>query len=295
MAAKPRRGIDHLVLCVRDLDAARGIYTRLGFTLTPRAAHPFGTGNSLAQLQGNFLELLAVVDPTKIAPPRAGEFSFGAYNLDFLRRREGCSMLVFESGDARADRDAFAAAGLATHAPFDFARKAKLPDGSEVTVAFSLAFVTDARLPEAVFFACQQHAPQYFWKPEYQLHANGAVTLVEAVMVADDPKELAGLFAGLQGPQAVRTADGALHVTTARGRVTVLPPDAAAARCPDLPLRGAPQSPHFVGYRVAVRDLDTLRLRFDASDVRYRPASGAIQIAPDIACGAFIEFSSATP
>ena len=49
------RAIDHLVLCVRDLEAARAIYRRLGFTLTPPARHPWGTGNSLVQLQGNFL------------------------------------------------------------------------------------------------------------------------------------------------------------------------------------------------------------------------------------------------
>jgi hypothetical protein len=290
MTDRPKRGIDHLVLCVNDLDAARRTYMRLGFTLTPRAVHPFGTGNSLAQLHGNFLELLTVVDPAKIPRPVAGEFSFAAYNEDFLRRREGLSMLVFESGDARADRDAFAAAGLTTYMPFEFARKARLPDGGEATVAFTLSFVTDQRLPEAVFFTCQQHAPQYFWKPDYQLHPNGALAVVETIMVAEDPLALGDLFAGLQGRDAVRQRDGTLDVTTARGRVTVLPPDAAAERFAGLPLRGAPDTPHFVGYRVAVRDLDTLRLRFDASDVQYRPMSGAIQIAPDIAYGTFIEF-----
>ena len=44
-------GIDHLVLCVRDLERARDLYRRLGFTLTPPARHPFGTGNSLVQFE----------------------------------------------------------------------------------------------------------------------------------------------------------------------------------------------------------------------------------------------------
>lgn len=293
MAARSKRGIDHLVLCVRDLDAARRTYMRLGFNLTPRATHPFGTGNSLAQFHGNFLELLTVVDPARIAPPAADAFSFAAYNQEFLQRREGLSMLVFESADARADRAAFARAGLTTYPTFDFSRKARLPDGSDATVAFSLSFVTDERMPEAVFFACQQHAPQYFWKPDYQLHANGAVAVVETMMVADEPAALAGLFAGLQDEAAVRLVDGGLEVATARGRVTVLAPAQAEERFPGLPLRGAPASPHFVGYRVAVRDLDGLRLRYDASDVRYRPMSGAIQIAPDIGYGTYIEFCGA--
>lgn len=35
-----KRGIDHLVLCVRDLEAARRRYADLGFTTTPPARHP---------------------------------------------------------------------------------------------------------------------------------------------------------------------------------------------------------------------------------------------------------------
>lgn len=39
------RGLNHLVLAGRDLDAMQTVYSRLGFTVTPRAQHPFGTGN----------------------------------------------------------------------------------------------------------------------------------------------------------------------------------------------------------------------------------------------------------
>ncbi len=293
MAEKPKRGIDHLVLAVRDLEAARRTYMRLGFTLTPRAEHPFGTGNSLIQMQGNFLELLTVVDPAKIAPAADDTFSFGGFNRDFLRRREGFSMLVFESADAEADRVAFAAAGLRGYQPFRFERKARLPDGGEATVAFSLAFTTDPRIPEAAFFVCQQHAPQYFWKPEYQLHANGAVKVSEVLMVAGDPPALADFFAGLQGREAVSVTDGALEVATARGRITLLPPDQATERFRGLPLAEAPDSPHFVGYRIGVRDVEALRMRFDASDIEYRPIGSAVQIAPDIGYGTYIEFAAA--
>ncbi len=293
MAAKPKRGIDHLVLAARDLEAARRTYMRLGFTLTPRAEHPFGTGNSLVQMQGNFLELLTVVDPAKITPASDDTFSFGAFNRDFLRRREGFSMLVFESGDAEADRAEFARAGLRGYQPFRFERKAKLPDGGEAVVAFSLAFASDPRIPEAAFFVCQQHAPQYFWKPEYQLHANGAVAVTEVFMVAAEPPALADFFAGLQGRAAVTVQDGALDVTTARGQISVLPPDRAAERFPGLPLADAPASPHFIGYRIGVRDVEALRMRFDASDIDYRPIGSAMQLAPAIGYGAYIEFGAA--
>lgn len=289
---KDRRGIDHLVLCVRDLDAARAAYARMGFTLTPPALHPWGTGNSLVQLQGNFLELLAVVDPAKMVPPGRGEFSFGLFNKTFLEKREGFSMLAFASDDARRDQAEFAKAGLQTYAPFDFSRKARLPGGEEVTVGFSLAFVTDPRMPEAGLFVCQQHAPQHFWKPDYQTHANGAVAVTEAVMVADHPSELAGLLGRLQDEDAVSAEDGRLAVATARGRVVVLDRRHAEDRFGTGLPRG-PETPHFIAYRVAVRDVAATRTLLDAAGVHFRAIHDTLQIAASDAFGTVIEFAPA--
>lgn len=226
----PPRGIDHVVLATRDLEVTRGAWRDLGFTLTPRAQHPFGTDNSLVQLQGNFVELLTVARPEQIPPHGPGRFSFGAFNRDFLARREGFSMLVFDSKDAEADREAFAAAGLPAYERFDFSRQARLPDGASVTVAFSLAFVTDARMPEAAFFACQQHAPQYFWKPDYQRHANGARQIVEVTLAAERPGDLIDFFARLQGADSVSAEDDGLRIATTRGTILVAKPDALSRR-----------------------------------------------------------------
>jgi hypothetical protein len=289
---KPGRGIDHLVLCVRSLDAALAAYARLGFTLTPTAQHPWGTANRLVQLQGNFIELLTVADASKMAPAGRGEFAFGLTNKAFLERREGFSMLVFASGDARRDQAEFAASGLQTYAPFDFSRKAKLPDGQEVTVGFTLSFVTDPRMPEAAFFVCQQTAPQHFWKPDYQRHANGALAVSEAIMLADEPAALAELYGKLQGTDAVASAPGQLTVTTARGRVIVLDRHRATERFGDALPRG-PQSPHFIGYRVAVSDLVHTKTLLDKAGVAYHTNAGALQIPAADAFNTLIEFGAA--
>ena len=282
------RGIDHLVICVEDLDAARGAYARFGFTTTPRAVHPFGTGNSLVQLQGNFLELLTVVDESKFAPAAPGKFQFGGFNKTFLSGREGMSMLVFEGHGAEDDCADFAANGLDTYDPFHFERKAKLPDGEEVTVGFSLAFVTDKSMPEAVFFTCQQHAPEYFWKPEYQRHPNGASVVTEVVMVAESPNELTGLFGGLQGKDAVSVAEGILRVTTARGDVTVLSPSDFEARFGVAPT--GPASPHFAAFRIAVADLGKTETLLRDNGVAFRQSDGTLQIGPKTAFGCVLEF-----
>ncbi len=285
------RGIDHLVLAVRDLAKARAFYETLGFTTTPRAEHPWGTANHLVQLSGCFLELLGVPDPAKILPQNPGEFGFGAYVRDFVAAREGMSMLVFQSHDARRDQAEFTASGLKTYAPFDFGREAKLPDGASARVAFSLAFVTDPRMPEAAFFTCQQHAPKYFWKREYQVHANGARTIAEVVMVAREPPALAEFFAKLQGNVSVRVEHGALAVATARGRIAVLTPPQFAERFA-APSPG-PASPHLAAFRISGVEPAAEAARLKAARVPYRMSGGALQVPASAAHGVAIEFAAA--
>jgi len=238
-----KRAIDHLVLAVRDLEAARATYARLGFTLTPQARHPFGTQNSLVQLQGNFLELLAIGDPAAIPPAAPGHFRFAEFNREFLAKREGMSMLVFASMDARRDRRELLERGLQTYEPFDFERKARLPDGGEATVGFSLAFVTEPRMPDAAFFVCQQHAPQHFWKSEYQHHPNGARAVVEVTMLASDPAGYVEFFRRLVEPAAVAPSTGALTVTLEGGTLAMLDATRLGRRFPGGRLRDVLRKP----------------------------------------------------
>lgn len=250
------KGIDHLVLCGRDHALMRQTYAALGFTLTPEARHPFGTGNSLIQFEGCFLELLSVVEPGIIREPGPGQFSFAAFNRDFLAKREGMSMLVLDSTDARADVAAFRAAGVNTYEPFDFSRKAKLPDGSEVTVGFSLAFATEPKLPNMAFFTTQHHAPQHFWKAQYQRHPNRALTVLEVSLVAEKPSDHAQFLAGFSGVRA-EPIEGGITVRTARGNITCVTPqrfaDSFARKAPDLG-----EGPRFGGFTIGVRRMARL-------------------------------------
>lgn len=288
-----RRGIDHIVVCVNRLAAARRFYESLGFITTPPALHPFGTANSLVQLQGNFIELLGIAEPDKIAPAAPGHFSFGAFNRDFLTHRQGLSMLVLQSNDARADQAEFRAKGLETYEPFEFSRLATLPDGSQVTVSFSLAFVTHQDMPEVAFFTCQQHAPEYFWKPDYQRHGNGAVAISEVIMVADEPVRFADFFALLQGEGRIATQRGALRVETGQGTLAVLSPERFAERFPDMAVEGAPDTPYFAAFQVTVADLGTAGTQLDSTGPAIRKVEGALQIAPADAFGAALEIVAA--
>ncbi|HEV2546711.1 MAG TPA: VOC family protein [Stellaceae bacterium] len=287
-----KHAIDHLVLCVDDLDRARRFYEALGFRLTPRAQHPFGTANHLAQLQGSFLELLAVADRARIPAAQPGYFNFAAFAAAFLGRHQGLSMLVFPSDDARADQRQFLARGLETYAPFDFSRKASLPDGGEAVVGFSLAFVTNRAMPETAFFVCQQHAPEHFWKPEFQRHENGAVAAVEALMVAEAPRELADFFGRLVEPRRVGEDANALHVHLDGAAITVLDRAHFKARFPTADHDAGGEGPRFAGYGVAVTDLARVETILRQNEIPFRRAGDRLHVSDRDAFGTVIEFSA---
>lgn len=220
------RDIDHVVIGVRDLAAAKAAWEALGFITTPRAVHPFGTANSLIQLGGNFVELLEIDDPAKIRETTDNFFGFAAHNRDFLESRgEGLSMLVLTSDDRDADQAAWSAAGLRTYEPFDFERKARQPDGSETRVAFRLAFSGHPALAGLGFFVCEQETPETFWKPDYQRHANTATRIGAVTIETPDPAAAADFLATASGGTV--SPDGvALHqdrIALTQGAMPAMP------------------------------------------------------------------------
>ena len=285
-----RRGIDHVVLCVSSLERARAFYASLGFKLTPTALHPFGTANSLVQLNGNFIELLEVADASLIHPPEPGHFSFAYHNKSFLERGEGCSMLVFEGHDARADQAEFRLKKMDTYEPFDFSRAAKLPGGEAVTVGFSLAFVTHPEMPHTAFFTCQQHAPEHFWKGEYQTHDNTAHLIASAVMLAEYPHRYAEFFRALQGTDAVTETASGLRVVTARGDVQIMHPQAFRER---FAAEDAPEhvsEPYFHAMVIEVADLGAVAGLVRANGVKVQQSAQMVRVPAALAFGCDIVF-----
>lgn len=289
----PNPGIDHIVLCVRDLGAARDRFRSMGFTLTPPATHPFGTSNSLAQLRSSFVELLSVAEPERVPPHGNQIFSFAAHNADFLSRGEGMSMLVISSVDARADEIRWRKAGLTTFEPVYFERGARLPDGSEANVAFTIAFVLSEQMPGAIFFCCQQHAPEVFWQPEYQRHANEAVDFDSVVLSAEVPHRHAEFFQALFGAGSVQRNGEALLVQTALGKVHVITPEAASGRYPGISAVGSDSTARFVAAAIRTDDLGAAEACLEAGGVERLLKDERIIVPPSNCYGLALEFVQA--
>ena len=234
------RGLDHIVHAVRDLDAAAALYRRLGFTVGARNRHPWGTHNHIVQLPGFFVELLAVAEPDKLGSEGFSAL-FGTFNRTFLKRREGLSFLMLESRDASADAAQFRAAEIAVSDALHFEREGTRPDGTKVTVGFSLAFARDAAA-EIGFATCQQHYPENFWNPKFQTHANGVTGVAGVTMAAEDPEHHRHFLSAFTGVGEVMSNAGGIAVETPRGAIEVMKPaayrDYAGIEPPDL-ARGA--------------------------------------------------------
>ncbi|WP_354131604.1 VOC family protein [Bradyrhizobium sp. RT4b] len=282
----PRR-LDHLVICVRDLEQAALDWQRLGFNLTPTGVHPFGTSNRLAQFADNFLELLAVTDNALVPPATPGHFSFAAHNRDFLETAEGMSMLVLHSTDAHADAVRFRADRIGDYAPFDFGRDAVLPGGGTARVAFSLAFATDPAMPGIAFFTCQQrHPPELFWKAQYQRHPNGALRVVEVVMSAAEPVAHRDFLERLT-ESAAELAPGRLTIGERGNQITLLGPSELARRLPGL---ANSASPRFCAARLAVADLDATGRTLKHNGVGFAMTGAVLLVPPATAHGLALEF-----
>jgi hypothetical protein len=285
------RPIDHLVLAGHDLEALRDTYSRLGFTIAPVAHHPFGTSNSVIQLHGSYLELLAVGDPGKIPEARDNRFSFAAFNRDYLKQREGLSALALQSQNAAADSAAFSAHGLPVYELGYFERTARAPDGGEKPLAFSLAYTSDSRVHgQAAFFACQHHHPENFWRPEYQKHANGAVRVDAAVFVTRDPADFHIFFTWFTGQHDILSTSLHTRFDLGPNSIDVLSPVAFRAFFGE----DAGADPRrFTGYRVAVADIAATRALLVANTVPFAEMHEALVVPSTFAHGCAIAFVAA--
>jgi hypothetical protein len=283
------RGLDHIVHAVRDLEAAAALYERLGFIVGARNRHPWGTHNRTIQLPGFYIELLTVAEPDKLG---ADGFSllFGGFSRDFLQRREGYALLMLESRDAVGDAGLFRDAGIAASDTLRFEREAKRPDGTPVTVGFSLAFARDAAAPDAGFAVCQQHFPENFWNPAFQAHPNTAAGVGGVVLVAENPSDHHIFLSAFAGERELLATSSGITVTTPRGIIQMMDPSAYERHFgvapPDIG-----QGARLAALIVSVRDMAAATALLDQANISAMMRMDRLVVGPQTAMGATIVFA----
>jgi catechol 2,3-dioxygenase-like lactoylglutathione lyase family enzyme len=274
-------GIDHVLVGVRDLDAAALAWTRLGFELTPRGRHiGWGTANYCIMFPRDFIELIGIVDPAQ-----------ESNGLDrFLDRRQGLMSVAWASRDSAATAASLKASGIEAGEPRDLARQFELPEET-VLLRFKLVSLPEAATPAMPSFVCQHLTPEPMRQPLWLRHPNGAVGLKGITIVADDPPALNQAYDRVFGAHNVNRTDNVLTIHAGRHALVMATRDDLSALQPDLDEEDIPPAPAIVLMTLLSADMDQTADHLTRWQVEFEQhGNHSIIVRPALATGAAIEF-----
>lgn len=277
--APPFLGIDHAVVAVRDLNNAAKTWERLGFTITPKSAHPeLGSSNHCIIMHGDYIELLS-----------PGDHPATAFLRDFTAKGEGMAALAARTQDIVATRAALTQAGVKIGEPLSFTRPAVMPDGAVETAVFTVAMLEDNFIPGAMVFACQHHTPQHVWAQGFEKHANSAERISAVIFGATDSSRTARRFERIFDSVGRGGPNRSIEVRTGDAPIFVLPIDGLHGR-----YRGAAESiegPCFAGLSIQVYDLEETARVLTANGVPFIGSTALhLMVHPSYANGVMLEF-----
>ncbi len=191
--------IDHVMICVPDLQQGIAQYSKMGFNIHAGGAHPGkGTHNAIALNTDDYLELLAVRDPAEYAasgtPGKPGTTHTGL--TDFIAAGGGIRYVVVQSDDLAADVAAMRSRGVDVSDAM--AGNRRTPEGQELRWKSA---VLGPKNPLPIFFI--EHltpmAERRRQVPDGGAHPNGVYKLERAYIVTDDAEAAAAIYANVLG------------------------------------------------------------------------------------------------
>lgn len=221
------RALDHLVLPVGSLAAARARLGSLGFTVAPDALHPFGTENACVFFaDGTYLEPLAVASREACEANAVAGNVFVARDRAFRFRcgEDGLSAVVLKTADAQADHQRFRKAGLSGGDPLEFSRPFRLADGSSAEASFRLAFAADLRAPDFFLFCCERTRERPAIAADLLHHANGVSSIARVVLVEENPSDFQYLLEEALGQRQVTAHSFGIDLDAGNAVVSALTP-----------------------------------------------------------------------
>lgn len=276
-------GLDHLLIGVGDLEAARETYARLGFTATPRGRHiGWGTANYCLMFPEDYLELIGVVD--------ASQFT---NNLDSFLAQYGDGLLgaAFAGGDLSALAGRLGKLGLECEGPRELKRILELPEG-EVRPEFELLYTPPEATPGLRAFVCRHLTPGIVWQTPWLSHPNGARRVDGLTVVVENPGSIAAAYADLFGVDALDATDNLVTVRCGTCRLRFTDAQGLRTRHP----QAGPEQPETgpAAMEVAVADLGTAARRLETQGVAFeRGREGRLHVPAKEACGVLLDFVQA--
>ena len=272
------KGIDHVVIAARDLDATHDTFTRMGFTLTPRGHHTLGSQNHCVMFGHDYFELLMV--PQRL-PGRE-------YYYDFACIGDGMAAVALKTDNARGAFGELSAAAFAPSEPVDFSRPVQLTDGA-TTASFRITQLGLEQTPGGQVFLCQHFTRDVVWRPEFQTHANSATGLAALAIVSADVPATAAAYERLFDVKARKINEGLL-IETGDTPIAVVSETALAKRLPGVWI-SARHQPCMAVLFIHVADRDTAARTLRAGGLHpARMPDGSIALGAAEAHGVVLVF-----
>jgi Glyoxalase-like domain len=299
--------LDHVGHFVRDPQLASAALARAGFAptaisvqvnpdsarqragagtgpLAGGAPQPTGTGNVTAMFARGYVEALFKTADT----PLGREFDAA------LAEYSGLHLAAFSVADAGAAHGRLAAGGFRMRPVVHFQRPVTTATGTG-TAAFTVTRVERGEMAEGRVQILTHHTPDSVWQARWLDHQNGALGLLDLVVVVADLDDAAGRFARFTGRAAVPTPAGRAFRLD-RGQVNLVTPAAWSATMPDVAIA---RLPFMAAYAVQVRALDRVAALLEQAGLQPRRSEGAVAAAfpVDLGVGAwfFVEQPDALP
>ncbi|MDP9651256.1 VOC family protein [Paraburkholderia caledonica] len=271
--------VDHPVIGVHDLEAARSAFARLGFVVPPAGKHEeWGTTNVCIMFPNDYLEIRGIADATRFL---AG--------LDkFLEKGEGFSGVAFSTANATDSYQKCVEHGLEAHPPKELNRKLALSDKT-----LSLKFRTMALAPElhpGLTHAnlCEHLTPDVLRQPGWVDHPNGALGFRKLVGVVEDHDSAYVNYSRLLGADRVHRFDKRLLLDFGRGAIIeLIDPSEASQRGEAQPAR---DPAYLASATIQVKSASRLTDLFLENGIGFETNGKRVSIDPYDAAGARLHF-----
>jgi len=196
--------VDHVSHFVKDLDAAAGVWEKLGLKVTPLSVQqadgkPAGSSNRCVMLAEGYIEILS---PTHATP--------SAKRMRALMKRyAGVHLVCFGTPDAAGEHQRLAAHGFEPQPLVDLQREV---DGG--TARFKVVRLAPKKMPEGRIQYVEHLTPELVWRDVNDLR------LKEVFVVATKPADAAARWAEFAGliPRPERNG---VRLETDRGSILI--------------------------------------------------------------------------
>ena len=192
--------IDHVMICVPDLQRGMEQYRRIGFNVHAGGSHPGkGTHNAIALNKDDYVELLAIRDAAEQQAASRGGGSWGPNLADFIAAGGGIRYVIIQSDDLAADVAAMRGRGVDVGDAVEGSRRTT---GGQTLRWKAAVLGPDNPLP--IFFI-QHLTPMSERRKQAHGdggHPNGVYSIERAYIVTRDVNAEAAIYAKVLGMPA---------------------------------------------------------------------------------------------